>query len=243
MHYVVTDPRCQLPRFLAMFHRLVALGAKIIREWDGSVWDRSQTSVVELCTRQALVEKIAYTFANPVEAGLVWEAYEWPGVKTTVDDIGKTKLHARRPNHYFRSKKQNWVEKEVLDVTLPPWIASADAEVFREDIRNELTRLENAAHERIPRHRVLGAKRAMKVHPESRVTSHEAARQLNPSIAVGRGAAKEVRAKAIAKLRTFRASYRAAMLEWRAGDRSVVFPAGTYAMRVVHGVNIAKEAT
>jgi len=59
VHYVITDPSGRLPRFLEMFHRLVAIAVKIIRLWDGAVWERSQTSVVELCTRQAIVEKIA----------------------------------------------------------------------------------------------------------------------------------------------------------------------------------------
>jgi len=34
-------------------------------------------------------------------------------------------------------------------------------------------------------------------------------------------------------------AYRAALTAWRAGDRAVVFPAGTYQMRVLHGVTCA----
>lgn len=238
MHYVVSDPLGKLPRFLGMFHRLVALGTKIIREWEGAVWDRSQTSVVELCTRQAIVEKIAYTLANPVEAGLVWAAHEWPGVKTAVDDIGLGALVARRPNQYFRSQKEDWVPIAQYGVTVPPSIESTDVEAFRADIHAELTRLEDAAHTKIPKHKVLGAKRAMKVSHEHRITSRETIGQCNPTVAVGRGTAKEVQSQAIAKLRAFRASYRAALSRWRAGDRAVAFPAGTYAMRVMHGANV-----
>jgi putative transposase len=239
MHYVVTDPEGQLPRFLEMFHRIVAIGIRIIHAWDGSVWDRSQTSVVELNTRQAIVEKIAYTLANPVEAGLVWNAQDWPGAKTTVEDIGQSTLKVQRPNKYFRAKNSEWILNAQLAITLPPSIPSAEAQVFREDIRNELRKLENAAHERIPQHKVLGAKRASKVSPESRITTREPACQRNPTFALGRGAAKEVRLAAIAKLRAFRSAYREAWSKWRAGDRSVVFPAGTYAMRVIHRANVA----
>jgi putative transposase len=44
---------------------------------------------------------------------------------------------------------------------------------------------------------------------------------------------------AVAALRSFRASYRAALEQWCDGLRSVVFPAGTWWMRVFHraGVN------
>ena len=238
LHYVITDPLGRLPRFLEMFHRLVALGVKILRKWDGAVWNRSQTSVVELCTRQAIVEKIAYTLANPVEAGLVWNADEWPGAKTSVNDIGNNALEARRPSQYFRAKNPKWAANAQHWISLPPSIDATDARAFCDDIREELANLESAAHSKMPQHKVLGAQRVIKVSPESRTTSHEATRQRNPTFAVGRGDTKELRTKAIAALRSFRAGYRDALQKWRAGDRSVVFPAGTYAMRVIHGANV-----
>jgi putative transposase len=79
LHLVVTDVQGVLPRFLQYFHRLVALGTKVLRKWEGPVWDHEATSVVRLLTRGAVVEKIAYVLANPVAAGLVRHASEWPG--------------------------------------------------------------------------------------------------------------------------------------------------------------------
>jgi putative transposase len=238
LHYVVTDPHARLPQFLAMFHRFVALGVKIIRKRDGAVWDRSQTSVVELCTRQAIVEKIAYTLANPVEAGLVRYAHEWPGVKTTANHIDVNALHATRPEQWFRSDNFEWPLDASIPISLPPSIPTTDADAFRNDIRLELTKLEAAAHALIPKHKVLGAKRATMIDPEQRATSYEPIRQLNPCFAVGRGNAEAI-IKAKQALRDFRQKYRRAFDAWRVGDRLVVFPAGTYAMRVVHGANVA----
>jgi len=238
IHYVVTDPRGQLPQFLAMFHRTVARGVKAMRKWEGAVWNRSQASVVQLCSRQAIVEKIAYTLANPVKAGLVWSAHEWPGAKTTVNQIGQKRLYARRPKQCLRSNNPQWVQKAKLSISLPPSIAPSDAKAFRDDIRHELTRLENAAHIEIPKHKVLGALGAAKVSPQSRITSYEPIRQRNPTIAIGRGQSNEIRLAAMAKIRAFRTSYREALAKWRAGDRSVIFPAGTYAMRVFHGASV-----
>lgn len=239
MHYVITDSTGRLPRFLEMFHRLAAIGVKIIRFWDGAVWDRSQTSVVELGSRQAIVEKIAYTLANPVEAGLVQTAQEWPGIKTTIDDIGQKTLEARRPSQYFRAKNPLWVLDAFLDVSLPPSILPSDAQRFRDEIQEELTRLESSANARIPSPKVLGAKKAMEIEPESRITTHEPAFQRKPTFALGRGATKEMREAMIAKRRAFQTAYAKAFEEWQAGNRSVTFPAGTYAMRVIHGVNVA----
>jgi putative transposase len=237
IHYVVTDPRGKLPRFLETFHRLVALGIKILRKWDGSPWDRAQTSVVELRTREAIIEKIAYTLANPVQAGLVRHAHQWPGAKTTVGDIGEGCIQAKRPDVYFNPKNPNWVLEVKLAVSLPPSIPAEESHAFRDDIATELAKLEAAAHKAIPAHAVLGAERAAKVPPETRITTLEPIRQRNPTFAVGRGNGEAARNAARA-LRSFHASYRKALEAWRAGDRTVAFPAGTYAMRVFHGANI-----
>jgi hypothetical protein len=105
--------------------------------------------------------------------------------------------------------------------------------------------LESAAHAVIPKRNVLGAKRAMKIRPESRITSDEGTQQINPTFAVGRGNAncvKERRKVASDKVRAFRTAYRNAFTRWRQGDRAVEFPPGTYAMRVLHGANILMMA-
>src|SRR6185437_5455657 len=89
LHLVVTDEQGVLPRFLQFFHRLVALGTKVLRKWEGPVWDHEATSVVQILTPAAVVEKIAYVLANPVSAGLVRHAREWPGAKVDVSEIGR----------------------------------------------------------------------------------------------------------------------------------------------------------
>src|SRR5262245_33442532 len=47
-HIVLTDLHGCLPRFLQQLHRTVALGVKVLRKWEGPVWDHEKTSVVEL---------------------------------------------------------------------------------------------------------------------------------------------------------------------------------------------------
>src|SRR5262245_58792265 len=39
-HIVATDPRGCLPLFLAFFHRLVAKGTQVLRNWDDAIWDK-----------------------------------------------------------------------------------------------------------------------------------------------------------------------------------------------------------
>lgn len=240
LHVVVTDVRGVLPRFLQVFHRLVALGTKVLRAWEGPVWDQGATSVVRLLTREAVVEKIAYVIANPVAAGLVRRSEEWPGAKVLVGELGRGSLRARRPDVYFNSTNPRWPEEATLALSLPPCVEESDAERFRGDVATELRRHEKEANaEAIRRdHGFLGAKRACEVSPHDRAVRPEVRHRLNPTFAVGRRQESSL-LRATAAVRAFRTAYRSALEQWRASVRSVVFPAGTWWMRVFHGVAVA----
>jgi putative transposase len=237
LHVVVTDVNGVLPRFLQFFHRIVALGTKVLRTWEGPVWDHEATSVVRLLTRAAVVEKIAYVLANPVAAGLVRHAREWPGAKVNVDELGHGVLRAARPAVYLDPENPQWPEEVSLPLALPPIIQQDSVEIFRREVAAELERQEAQAHAEVRRQgrRFLGAERASKISPYERATSFEALHDRNPVFAVGRhqGGAWRVAAAAV---RAFRMAYRAALERWRAGVRSAVFPAGTWWMRTFHGV-------
>ncbi len=235
IHIVLTDQRGRLPFFLAYFHRLVAMGTKILRAWEGSIWDSEQTSVVELLTQDAIVEKIAYVLANPVAAGAVRAPDEWPGAKTRVSDIGQTVLKPRRPKVYFDAT--NWPDVVELPIELPPMIAEADAKTFRDDVTKALALEVAMARKSIAPEDILGAKRAATTSPETRSKTVEATRKRNPTFATGRGHS-DIAAAAGRAVTAIRSAYRAALARWCMGDRDVAFPAGTWWMRVFHSVNI-----
>jgi putative transposase len=240
MHLVVTDVQGVLPRFLQYFHRLVALGTKVLRTWEGPVWEPGAVSLVRLPTPAVVAEKIAYVLANPVAAGLVEHAHEWPGATVRVEDLGRGALRANRPDAYFDPENSNWPDHAALPITLPPAVEKDSADGFRLAVEAELARLEAQAHEDMRQQgfRFLGAEQARAVSPYDRATSFEPLRDRNPTFAVGReqgGAWRE----AASAVRAFRASYRAALERWREGVRNVLFPVGTWWMRVFHraGVN------
>jgi putative transposase len=236
IHVVLTDPIGRLPFFLAYFHRLVAMGTKILRSWEGSIWDSEQTSVVELLTRDAIVEKIAYVLANPVAAGAVFVPDEWPGAKTRVADIGQTVLKTTRPKVYFNAT--NWPEMMKLPIKLPPMIPEADAEAFRNDVQNALEHEVELARKTIAPENVVGPHRAKTISPETRAKTPEPTRKRNPTFAAGRGH-RDIAAAAARAVTAFRAAYRAALERWHGSDRNVEFPPGTWWMRVFHAVHIA----
>ncbi|WP_437790728.1 transposase [Sorangium sp. So ce693] len=239
LHLVVTDVNGVLPRFLQFFHRIVALGTKVLRAWEGPVWDHEATSVVRLLTRAAVVEKIAYVLANPVAAGLVRHAREWPGAKVDVSELGCGVLRAARPVAYLDPENPQWPEEVMLPLALPPAIEQDSIDDFRHSVAASLREHEAQAHAALQQQgrRFLGAERVSKISPYERVTSFEALGERNPTFAVGReqGDARRIAGAAV---RAFRASYRAALERWRAGVRSVVFPAGTWWMRTFHGASV-----
>ncbi|HTN89927.1 MAG TPA: transposase [Sorangium sp.] len=239
LHLVVTDVQGVLPRFLQFFHRLVALGTKVLRKWEGPVWDHEATSVVKLLTQAAVVEKIAYVLANPVAAGLVLHATEWPGVKVDVGELGRGALHATRPSAYLDPENPQWLDEATLPLVLPPVIAQENADCFRRQVADELARMEAQAHAEVRRRGFgfLGAERASNVSPYERATSFEDLCERNPTFAVGREQGDAWRTAAAA-VRAFRASYRAALERWCAGVRSAVFPVGTWWMRIFHGAHV-----
>lgn len=241
LHLVVTDVRGVLPEFLQYFHRIVALGTKVLRAWEGPVWDHEATSVVRLATPQAVVEKIAYTLANPVAAGLVERASEWPGAKVLVEQLGGV-IPTARPPVYFDAANPTWPEQAALELVLPPSIEASDADAFRQRVAEELARAEAHARAEAPRDGVLGADRAVLVSPHARATGVEALRARNPTFAVGRRAGEAWR-RAVAEVRAFRAAYRVALEQWCNGAREILFPRGTWLMRVFHGAAIDERAS
>jgi len=239
-HLVVTDPNERLPDFLRRLHRLVALGTKVLRKWEGAVWDHERPSVVRLVTDHAVIEKMAYVLANPVKAGLVQRAAHWPGVTVLPQELGRRTWRIKRPDFYFDADNPSWPDEVELTLTLPPTLRGlyTDAQI-RDAVALELTHQEQLARAEVKKRgwRVLGSERVRRVSPYRRAKSFEPIRGRNPTFAVGRGQRKAFFG-AVAELRAFRRAYRDALEQWRAGLRQVLFPVGTWAMRCAHSAAI-----
>jgi putative transposase len=235
-HLVVTDVNGRLPDFLRRLHRLVSLGTKALRKWEGPTWDHERSSVVRLLTEQAVIEKLAYVAANPVKAGLVRHAKDWPGITVLPHELGRRTFAIRRPERFFDSNNPIWPESVELSLTLPPSLEHYSPEAARSAVTRELDRQERLAQQEVKERgwRVLGSERVRRLSPYRRATSSEPLRGLNPTFAVGRGQRKAL-FEAVAELRAFRRGYRDALEQWQAGIRSVVFPQGTWLMCRIHG--------
>ncbi|MFW5876041.1 MAG: transposase [Myxococcota bacterium] len=240
-HLVLTDVDGWLPDFLRDLHRLVALPVKVIRKWDGPLWDHEATSAVELLTPQAIIEELAYCMANPVEAGLVRYAEDWPGVSARPRDLGRRKWRVERPKVFFDPRNPQWPDHVELELTLPPMLlAEYGPEEIRRLVAEELDRQERKARTEAWQkgRRFLGADRCRKLSPYKRATTFEPPRGRNPVFAVGRGQ-RAAFSDAVQALRAFRNAYITARELWRKGQRNVLFPHGTWWMHRFHAARCA----
>jgi hypothetical protein len=241
-HGNFTDVEGELPRFMHCMHRAIALGTKVLRKWEGQVWDGREPSVVELDTLQAMVEKSAYVQANPVTAGAVKNPAQWPGVRLSAAEMGETVITVRKPDFYFDQDNDDWPEEVTIGLTLPRQLVAhyGSEERAAAAIKEEQARQVENAHAKAKKckWRFFGAHRVAMMSPYKRATSYEPLRDRNPTFAVGKGN-REAFFVAVSKLRDFRRSYREALIQWCAGVRDVVFPFGTWQMAVHHGAAVA----
>ena len=237
-HLTGTDTTGQLPDLLRELNRTLALGIKVVRKWEGAVWDHEKPSVVELRTEQAVIEKMSYSAANPVAAMAVRRAHQWPGLNVLPEQLGRASFTAKRPDYYFDQDNPQWPATATLSLSMPK-LSMSDAQV-REGVAQELAQLEAEARDQANAHaqRFLGADRVLAMSPYERATSWEPLRSRNPSFAVGRGQ-RDAFFEAVRVLREFRKAYRTALESWRAGIREVLFPAGTWFMRWGHCAPVA----
>jgi REP element-mobilizing transposase RayT len=228
-HLVVTDPDARLPAFHQFLDSLVAraLNAALGR-WE-AFWDPNSYSAVALATPDDVVAKAAYVLANPVAAGLVRRGRLWPGLWSGPEQVGAGALPALRPGHFF-DRSGDLPQELGLELTVPPGFESAEAYRARLESALEAQEAEGARKHR----QFLGAVRVLAQKPTARPKGGEPRRTLNPRVAA-RDRWKRV--EALGRLVEFLRAYREAWAAWQQGARDVVFPAGTYLLRVVHGVS------
>jgi hypothetical protein len=224
-HGVVTDPEARLPEFLERFHRLVAKAQNAsLGRWE-NLWSSDKTSAVLLVDDADVLEKMAYTISNPVTAGLVRSPFEWPGVISLRFAAPRA---VEMPDVFFDDEGE-LDDDATLQFTRPD-VGLSDAAFD--------ARLNDLIADRVRRARMdmlirglpfVGRNTVLRQPFFGTPRTPAPRRNANPRIA-----AKRTRARidAIRRMLKFQRDYRDARLRWRDGDRDVVFPAGTYLLRV-----------
>jgi putative transposase len=227
VHLLVTDPDARLPEFEQYLDSLVARAVNASLGRWGSFWEgASSYSGVTLVSPRDVLDKAAYVLANPVAAGLVRKGNEWPGLWSGVERIGGPPITAKRPDRFFSKKMPATVD---LQLTCPSGFDTAEA--FQAQLAAALEEREHQAASELAQQgrRFLGRYAVLQQCPDARPRSGEPRRGLSPRVACRD---KWKRMETLMQLLGFLRSYRTAWKAFRNGVRDVIFPAGTYGMRV-----------
>lgn len=234
-HIVLTDHYGKLPRFSHWFHSIVA---RFLNAHYGRLecfWAPGSYSAVHLVDADDVLDKLAYVLANPVAAGLVDTGTSWPGVISHPRDLleGGAVYAAKRPKFFF-SPRTKLPAEAVLKITCPPDLADLPHEVVVQELTERREVKELAARERMEELGIpfLGRKAILAQSPLDRPRRREPRFRLSPNIAC-RDRWKRV--ERLQELNSFRVEYRECYLRIRNGDRSVVFPEGTWGPVMLYG--------
>lgn len=234
-HIVATDPWGTLPVFMHWLNEYVAksLNARNGR-WE-SFWAPGSYSAVMLADAEAVMKRLIYTYTNPVTAGLVRTHTDWPGARSLPEDMVGEAKEVSRPQGFFREKGGPVPQTAVLQLVPPPSFRG-DCSSWLPSLRERIQVRETEIRKEFDREgrRFLGRRRVLRQSPLSHPRSFEPRRGLNPRVAARD---KWRRIESLQRLKGFLVAYREAWEAFSEGDRSVIFPFGTYAMRIRFGVH------
>ncbi len=237
-HLLLTDRAGCLPDFMRDLNSLISRCLNAHRGLSGANFEKHYNFTVDLAPEKVL-EHAVYVLGNPVEADLVARCAEWPGVSSRNMQYGQP-VQVDRPALGLwkgtdgRAPRTKFPEQVELVLERPPVEPGSSDETVRNLVFERLRQVERAcAKERKASGRhVLGARAAQRVHYDAR-PKPETMFQREPSFA---GVTGEARKAVVAALTAFRRAYCEASARFRAGVRDVVFPLGTWLLRVRFGV-------
>jgi putative transposase len=234
-HMVVTDPRGLLSDFMQEFDRCTA---RCILAYYRSIFPNTRFDALFspaesfcdtlLVNAAAVLDKLVYTFVNPVKDGLVRDYRKWPGFHTRPSDWRKGTRTVKRPDFYFKHTPKTLSYSIVPPTQLGQ--TQACIELVERYIRD--AQQQAAIDIRADGRSFAGVKAVLRRSPLDSPSTQRPRGRLTPSLAAC-GDAKAMTAAAIA-LKFFRIQYREAWRAYKDGLRGVLFPGGTLLMARRH---------
>jgi REP element-mobilizing transposase RayT len=229
-HVALTDTDGLVPKFCHYVHEFSSKCLNASRgRWE-AMWSIEETNRVSLEDLDAVVDKVGYTLLNPVSAGLVERAEQWTGLRMWWGDAPIT---VARPPVFF-SPKGKVAKSATLELVPPPQLAAVDADGGVARMTAHLAEREAQLRAEIGAFLGMDAVNDQKWWESP--TTFAKRRGLQPRVATRN---KWRRIEALQRDKHFLAAYREARDLWLTGDRNVIWPYGTYGMRVFHEVRCA----
>ena len=231
-HMVVTDLEGRLSEFIQEFQRTSARCLMLyyrarfpFARLEGLWSAAGPFTDTLLVNAAAILDKLVYTFTNPVKDGLVRDYRQWPGFNTRPSHWRQGPRTIERPEFYFKHTP----ETLTYELTPPPQLGT-DVERVISDVEGHIRReqAQVVTNLRAQGRSFAGAKVVLRTSPLDSPNTPRPRRELTPRLAAG-GDAKALTAAATA-LKLFRIAYRKAWKQFKElGD--ALFPGGTLLMR------------
>ena len=233
-HAIVTDPQMKVAEFYGWVHEYVAKAVNCsLGRWE-NLWSTDKTSVIPLQSEEDILDKIAYTLCNPVSAYLIAKAQNWKGVWLYRQGHSRT---IQRPEVYFRSNG-DLPEVAELKIHQPPSHENMRAQAYEKRVAAEVAQREQiiACEMQEAGQSFMGMDAVLRQAHSDKPKIFEPRRKLNPKFSA---IDKWLRIDVIKRYKRFVSDYIQARDAFKAGNRDVFFPFGTYALRIHLGVNVA----
>ena len=237
-HLLLTCEDGNKPDFVRGFHSLVARALNCLYKRSGAVFDKDSPNYVECVNKEDIIDKGAYTLANPVLALLCRSRAAWPGGISLDSHLdGKVVLRILKPTIFFSRRMPEYVE---ILIKLPPGFGSLEewrlAVTKAADFKEEQVRIEVAREGKRFKTKAELRKTSPFANPWGGPTGGSSGKRGGESGYVPQIAAKDKETREAVKreLRAFRLAYRKTLEIFRAGLRDVVWPYGTYKMRRIY---------
>jgi len=232
-HGIVYDPHGREVEFREQFHKMFAKSQNALRgRWE-NLWASEEPCVIEVVTRDDLLDKLVYVATNPVKDGLVEKVHHWPGPNFIKALLTGKVIKTHRPKHFFREAGPMPPELDLV-LKLPDHF-TGKAE-FLAELRQRIAAVEEQCARERQRtgRRVLGRRRVLRQSWRDTPTSREPRRGLRPRVAARN---KWLRVMALLRNADWQAEYRAARATWLAG-LPAEFPPGTYWLKRFASVRV-----
>lgn len=224
IHQVSTDTTGKRSDFMRDAMREISRARNWHLKRRDSLWDGRPFGDTVLLKRETIERKLLYTWLNPVQAGLVRRAKDWPGFKILPKHWGK-RLRIKRPDFYYGRNTPEYIEFTPMP---PPGYDEMTLEEVRTHFETLLKNAEDEIHKKWPKNkRVRGALRICKINPFACPKTPSPLRELSPRFACKDSETLQL---AIQRYKDFVDDYQRQRLKWMKGKK-VEFPCGTVQLR------------
>ena len=226
VHFAVGDSTGDRSDFMKDAMSGIARARNCDFDRTGHFWASGRFGDTVLLDRDAIERKLLYIWLNPVRAGLVDRASDWPGFKILPKHWGKT-IRIEQPDQFYGRRNPDVVE---FTPEPPPCYDDMSLEEVRDHFQKLLKEAEDEVRARRSRNNItcLGRDKILEIEPFSAPDTEDQESSINPRFASKDGALLN---SAIATYRTFRDRYETKRQRWLKGKQRVTFPCGTVQLK------------